>query len=141
MVNDYPIKGIRTLATLYPNSRETSKLIKKKASSDCGRIDKHYNCNSNAELARKVFREFMIRVLDIIIAEQGLFILPGKSQSHIYASTLRNEIGMTHFAGVRYSFGVNSKKRQLSVMLPDVFYENLWNNARDGLVYPKLMKI
>ena len=141
MVNDYSIKGIRTLAFVYPDSRETSKLIKKKNTSTCGRVDKHYHCNSNSELVRKIFREFMIRVLDIIIAEQGLFILPGKAQSHIYAVTLRNDIGKTHFAGIKYSFGVNSRKKDLSVAIPDLLYNNLWANAKDGLGYPKLLKV
>lgn len=140
-MNEYPINGIRTLAYIYPNSRETSKLIKKKDTSIVSRVDKHYHCNSNSELVRKIFREFMVRVLDIIIAEQGLFILPGKATSHIYALTLRDEIGKTHFAGIKYSFGVNSRKKDLSVAIPDILYEILWENAKAGLQYPKLLKV
>ena len=139
-MSNYPINGIRTLAFIYPDSRETSKLIKKKETSTCGRIDKYYHCNSNSELVRKIFREFIIRVLDIIIAEQGLFILPGNSQSHIYAMTTRDKIGKTSFAGIKYSFGVNSKKKDLSVAIPDILYDILWENAKEGLMYPKLLK-
>jgi hypothetical protein len=137
-MNEYPINGIRTLAYIYPDSKETSKLIKRKNASG-GRIDKHYHCNSNSELVRKIFREFMIRVLDIIIAEQGIFILPGKAESHMYAMTMRNEIGKTHFAGIKYSFGVKNRRQDLSVAIPDILYENLWDNAKQGLHYPKLL--
>ena len=138
-MREYPIDGIRTLAYIYPDSRETSKLIKKKKSFTGKRIDKHYHCNTNSELVRKIFREFMIRVLDIIIAEQALFIFPGKSQSHLYVKVLRNEIGKLHFVGLQYSFGVKSKKRDLNVAIPDILYENLWEYAKEGLQYPKLL--
>lgn len=138
-MREYPIDGIRTLAYIYPDSRETSKLIKKKDTFTGKRIDKHYHCNSNPELVRKIFREFIIRVLDIIIAEQALFIFPGKSQSHLYVKILRNDIGKIHFAGVQYSFGVKSKKRDLCLAMPDILYENLWTYAKEGLHYPKML--
>jgi len=136
----YPINGIRTLGYLYPSCRETSKLIVKKSGSTCARLDKHYHCNSNVELARKIFREFIVRALDVIIAEQALFILPGKAQSHIYALTRRDSIGKTSFAGIKYSFGIKSKKKDLTVAIPDVLYELLWENAKEGMVYPRLLK-
>ena len=139
-MNEYSIKGIRTLAYIYPDSRETSKLIKRK-NTEGGRIDKYYHCNSNSELVRKIFREFMIRTLDIIISEQGVFILPGKAKSHVYAQTSRNDVGKTHFAGIKYSFGVNSKRNDLSVAIPDILYENLWANAKEGVHYPKLLLV
>jgi hypothetical protein len=137
---DYSIKGIRTLGYLYPSNIETSRLIVKNKGATCGRIDKHYHCNSKAELARKIFREFLIRVIDIIVAEQALFILPGKSGSYIYALTKRDKIGKTCFAGLKYSFGVKSRKRDLSIVVPDIFYNILWENAKEGKVYPRLLK-
>ena len=139
-MSEYPINGIRTLAFLYPSSRETSKLIIKKKDFITTRVDKYYHCNSNAELARKIFREFIVRVLDIIIADRGLFILPGRAQSHIYALTRRNKIGKTSFAGIKYSFGIKSKKKDLTVAIPDIFYNLLWESAKDGNMYPKILK-
>ena len=80
----YSKTGVLRLTKVFPDDKDTTnKLIqKKKNRPNKGSLSSIYGNRSNADLVRKIYSTFLLKVLDRVV-EGDMFVLPGKTSANI----------------------------------------------------------
>lgn len=144
--------------TIFPSNPEiTKKMIKKSKTARKGKLQDLYNTDDNAQLIRKIFYRFLVKMLTRV-ANGDIFMMPGKSKSNICLKPIPDrEVKLLRQRG-RYhdydlvkaqfkiprfvlDFGPNSMRRDIQIYpgrnLIKLAHTNTINNTLTWTYLPK----
>jgi len=149
-VSKYETVGMMTLKDIYPGNKVTNKeyLIKTK-SAPSGAFKDLYHVQDNSSLVRKIFREYLFSVLEVISTGKCAFKMPNKSGSLIYLGYM-NDKAVQYKAQkgqlkdidllasgfkvpyLTYCISKTVKRQELKIFVPQQIYQNILEVANEN---------
>ena len=155
--SEYTIRGVDTVAEIFPSCKKTSKLVVTK---DKQPIRDVYSLPSKTYVARKVFYDFLMLVFDKL-TEGGMFVFPGKTEANISLrlmpedsvkrlssegrlwgiDIIKSRYKVPYF---KFDFGPSYARKDRFIKVPVKIWHKAFKNAEEGKIkytyYRKILK-
>jgi hypothetical protein len=148
ILSRYAFKDVRTLASIFPMTQETSKkYLKRKKGYEKFALQKKYRFHDSSELVRAIFTTFLLKVL-ARVADGDLFIMPGSTRANIALKQIPDkevrklrqmgrfadyDIVKAGFKIPRFAldFGPNCRRKDLGIYVPPTLMQRALRNAEN----------
>jgi hypothetical protein len=142
--------GVLTFNEIFPETPETAKKFIKRKPKSKGALQHKYVVHSNADLVRKIFSVFLMKVL-IRVIDGDLFMFPGITKAHLVAKAARKEcVQGLHSHGclkdydlvkagykvpnICLDFGPFSRRKDFQLYIPKYLRQRMLKNAENGQI-------
>jgi len=143
----YTIRGVSTIADIFPNNRITSDMLRLKRKQHFRSV---YNMRNKTMAVKRIFYDFLMLVLDEL-STGGMLVFPGTTGAAIVLKPIDDKVvrnlGSTgrikdiDIIKSRYTipnfvfdFGPSNKRKDRLITIPASIKEKLYRNAENGMI-------